>query len=144
MALENNSEIKIKKLEIESKKNSLISEKSLYYPNLKAASSISKAENSESNYGSSITLSQSLFRGGEIKSSVDKAELNLKVSEEELNLLKNSKRVEIVNLYIAALKYENQLKIYKNIEYHRKKYPDKRPYQCFFDVHLMSFTMKYP
>lgn len=140
MGIKNSSDIKVKQLENESKKNSLNSMRSLYYPTLKASSSLSKAEGSDSNYNSSISLSQSLFKGGEIKSSVEKAELNLKLSEEELNLLKNSKRVEIVNLYIAALKYENQLKIYKNSleelkkEYEKEKIKFEKNMSSKFDI----------
>ena len=140
MGIENSSEIKVKQLENESKKNSLNSTKSSYYPILKASSSLSKNDDSDSNYSSSISLNQSLFKGGEIKSSVKKAELNLKLSEEELNLLKNSKRVEIVNLYIAALKYENQLKIYKNSleelkkEYEKEKIKFEKNMSSKFDI----------
>jgi outer membrane protein len=136
MGIEISSDIKIKKLENESKKNSLKSIKSSYYPTLKATSSLSKSEESNSNYNSSIILNQSLFKGGEIKSSVEKAELHLKLSEEELNILKKNTRVEIINLYIASLKSQNQLKIYKNsLEELKKEYEKEK---IKFDKNMSS------
>ncbi len=136
MGIESSSDIKVKILENERNKNSLISTKSSYYPTLKASSALSKNDDSDSNYSSSISLNQSLFRGGEIKSSVKKAELNLKISEEELNLLKKSMRVEIINLYIASLKSQNQLKIYKNsLEELKKEYEKEK---IKFDKNMSS------
>lgn len=140
MGIKNSSDIKIKELENNRKKNNLKSIKSSYYPTVRALSSLSKSEDSNSNYNSSIILNQSLFKGGEIKNSVKKAELNLKLSEEELSILKNSKRVEIVNLYIASLKSENQLKIYRNSleelkkEYEKEKIKFEKNISSKFDI----------
>ena len=115
VALERNSNLRISKLDIDSKASDIHIARNERLPGISAFSNISsnfgqsqdifgnnaRNDNFNSNIGVSSNLS--LFTFGRIKNNVLKAESTMKASQEDMELEKRNTRVEVVQAYLQVL-----------------------------------------
>lgn len=111
-AEEYNNTIKEKKLESENASLDLENAEIDKLPTFDVSSNLSEGEDSDS-FSHTFSIEQTLYNGGSIKNTIEKNELEKEKSALELLNEIEDVKLEVITYYMNALKYQNQLEIYK-------------------------------